>query len=59
MKTEKQPNQQDKGTKNIIQKKEKGSFIKPVGDTTKFSPPSTAGKRNNSFTEGGTTLDIL
>jgi len=49
MKTEKQPNQQDKGTKNIIQKKEKGSFIKPVGDTTKFSPPSTAGKRNNSL----------
>lgn len=49
MKSEKQPKQQDKGTKNIIQKKEGGSFVKPVGDMTKFSPPSTSGKQHKSL----------
>lgn len=49
MKSEKQPKQHDKGTKNIIQKKEGGSFVKPMGDTTKFSPPSTSGKQNKSL----------
>ncbi|PTX61611.1 uncharacterized protein DUF4157 [Kordia periserrulae] len=49
MKTEQQPKQHDKGTKNIIQKKEKSSFVKPVGDTTKFSPPSISGKQNKSL----------
>ncbi|KAB8153575.1 DUF4157 domain-containing protein [Kordia sp. TARA_039_SRF] len=49
MKSEKQPKQHDKGTKNIIQKKEGGSFVKPVGDTTKFSPPSTSGKQHKSL----------
>ena len=49
MKSEKKKQHQDKGTKNIIQKKEGNSFVKPVGDTTKFSPPSTSGKRNKSL----------
>lgn len=51
MKTEKTNKNQDKGTKNVIQKKEgKGSsFVKPVGDTTKFSPPTSSGKQNKSL----------
>ncbi|WP_298516417.1 DUF4157 domain-containing protein [uncultured Kordia sp.] len=49
MKSEKKQQHQDKGTKNIIQKKKGSSFVKPVGDTTKFSPPSTSGKQHKSL----------
>ena len=49
MKTEKTNQHQDKGTKNVIQKKEGSSFVKPKGDTTKFSPPSNSGKQNKSL----------